>query len=200
MARPGRHPSPTAAFQKRSLAITRVPKSHRWVRLHRSKYPPLHFGTTGLSRFDAPDGSFGVLYVARQPKGAFAETFCRHGGALHQVYELELEQYAVAAITSNRSLKLADLAGKGLARMGLDNRLSTGDYRIAQRWAAAIYNHPDQPDGIIYSSRHDPKQQLAALFDRSKSLLRVQKLGTLRSHLGDREFFELLDHYGIALL
>jgi hypothetical protein len=170
------------------------------MRLYRSKYPPLHFGRTGQSRFDAPDASFGVLYVARQPKGAFAETFCRHGGALRPLYEVELNQYILAEVTSARSLKLADFAGKGLARMGLDSRLSTGDYRIAQRWAATIHSHPDQPDGILYPSRHDPKQQLAALFDRSKSVLRVRRLGTLRSHLGDREFFELLDHYGIALI
>lgn len=35
-------------------------------------YEPLYFDRSLLGRLNAPDGSFGVLYVARRPEGAFA--------------------------------------------------------------------------------------------------------------------------------
>ena len=40
---------------------------------------------------------------------------------------------------------------------------------IAQRWSRALWEHPQQPDGIIYRSRHDPSKVCAALFDRCAS-------------------------------
>ena len=83
---------------------------------------------------------------------------------------------------------------------GLDSRLSSGDYRIAQHWSEAIYQHPDNVDGIIYPSRHDPKQQAVALFDRAETLLSVRSCGTLRDYLGENAFFTLLDNYRVALL
>ena len=70
---------------------------------------------------------------------------------------------------------------------------------LRQEWSRAFYDHPDNADGILYRSRHDPKQQLAALFDRFQSLLTMQQHGSLQDYLGD-EFFALLDHEEIALL
>jgi hypothetical protein len=166
--------------------------------VHRSKHTPLYFGATGDSRFDSPDGSFGALYAARQVNGAFVEVFCRD--AVRELVETQLSDYHVAEIRSSRGLKLIDLGGKGLVRMGLDARLATGDYRIAQRWAAAFYDHRDKADGILYRSRHDPEQQLAAIFDRTKTILSVQRCGTLRAYLGEDAFFALLDNYGVAML
>ncbi|MXY66225.1 MAG: RES family NAD+ phosphorylase [Gammaproteobacteria bacterium] len=72
-------------------------------------------------------------------------------------------------------------------------------YATSQSWSQAFYEHPENADGILYPSRHDPQQVLAALFDRSQSLLTVKRHGTLRDHLGN-SFFGLLDHYGMALL
>lgn len=155
---------------------------------------------TKAGRFDAPDRSYGVLYIARQLPGAFVETLCRNAGATRPIPATALDTYNVAEIRTSRLLRLVDLAGKGLARMGLDSRLSTGDYRVAQRWSEAFYRHADHVDGIIYPARHDPKQQAAALFDRAGELLTVKPCGTLRDYMGEQEFFALLDHYGVALV
>lgn len=169
MTAPGRHPPPPRGGSTRSLAIRRVPKNHTWFRLYRNNYDALHFGMTRRSRFDAPNGEFGVLYVARQIAGAFIETLVRDG--IRELSEERIESYQITGITVSRGLKLVDLAGKGLVRIGVDARLNTGDYRIAQRWSLAFFAHPDKPDGILYPSRHDPKQHLAALYDRTESLL-----------------------------
>ena len=135
MTRPKRLPPPSPAFYDRPLAVVRVPKGHRWLRLHRTRYAPMFFGASGDNRFDSPDGSFGMLYVARQINGSFVELFCRTRE--HRITESHLQQYRVAQFQASRGLKLIDLAGKGLVRMGLDARLGTGSYKLAQQYLIA---------------------------------------------------------------
>ena len=154
MATLNRLARPTRELQDRPLATVRVPKSHRWFRLHGAHFASMHFGTSGDNRFDAPDGRFGMLYLAQQIPGAFVEVFCRQ--RQHRIAEASLAHFHVAEFHSSRNLRLVDLAGKGLVRMGLDARICTGDYRLAQQWAHAFHEHPDQADGILYVSRHDP--------------------------------------------
>ena len=83
--------------------------------------------------------------------------------------------------------------------MGLDTRLATGSYKLAQEWAGAIQEHPDQADGILYRSRYDPKQRLAVIFERAQPVFETNQCGTLREYLGD-DFYVLLDRYQVALL
>lgn len=197
MSRPTRLRHPTPAFADQSLAIVRVPKTQQWVRIHLRDYAPMYFGSSRENRFDSNEGTFGVLYLARQLSGSFVEVFCR--AKEHNVSRTRLSQYHVAEFRASRNLKLIDLAGKGLVKMGLDARLASGSYATSQSWSQAFYEHPGAADGILYPSRHDPKQQLAALFDRSQSLLTVTQHGTLEEYLRD-ELYRLLDRYEIALL
>ncbi|AJD44517.1 RES domain-containing protein (plasmid) [Rhizobium gallicum bv. gallicum R602sp] len=46
-------------------------------RFYTAAYDPIYFDRSDLGRFNAPDGSYGVLYVAQEIPGAFAETFLR---------------------------------------------------------------------------------------------------------------------------
>jgi hypothetical protein len=90
----------------------------------------MFFGSTGSSRFDAPSGEYGVLYVAVDVYGAFIETFGRRLGR----QSLQLADFAtraLARVTTSRPLRLVDLAGVGLAQVGADARLTTGDYHLA---------------------------------------------------------------------
>lgn len=198
MARPRRHARPTRSFFDAPLATTRVAGEHSWVRLHRAGYSPMYFGSSGENRFDAP-GS-GTLYLARKIQGSFVEVFCRtaHRGT-SRITEAHLEQYRVAEFRSSRALRLVDLAGQGLVKMGLDARLATGSYKLAREWAAACQEHPDHADGILYRCRHDPKQRLAAIFERAQPVFEMNQCGTLRDYLGD-DFYGLLDRYQVALL
>lgn len=198
MAKPGRHPLPPMGGFTGTLVTRRIGKSQTWLRLHRAQYEPLYFGTARRGRFDAAEGEFGILYVAHQLTGAFIETLLRDG--VRELTENRINSYHVAEITASRGLRLVNLTGSGLIRMGVDGRLNSGDYRIAQRWSSAFHHHPDGADGIRYPSRHDPSQTLAALFDRTSPLLSCQSCGTVRDYLGDRAFFNLLDHYDIVLM
>lgn len=197
MARPNRLARPTKAFFDRPLSIVRVPKTQRWIRLHRTEYTPSHFGNSGDNRFDARDRSFGVLYLARRVNGSFVEVVCRQRE--RHVTADRLQQYRVAEFYASRNLRLVDLAGKGLVRMGIDARIATGSYATSQQWSQAFYDHPDRADGILYPSRHDPKQHLAAVFERAQPLLTAKSRGSLDDYLGDG-LYALLDRYDIALL
>jgi hypothetical protein len=118
-----------------------------WYRVHQLSLTPVFFGKKGGSRFDAPAGEFGVLYVGRDAHCAFIETF-GHATGVRSVTTGELAARGMAVITCSRPLRLLDLTGKGLARIGADARLtSSDDYGLSHRWSKAIHDHRSRPDG-----------------------------------------------------
>lgn len=195
---PGPHPAPPSDLNARRLPIVQL--NTDLFRLHRIDRDPLHFGRAAQFRFDAPDGAFGVLYVGDGPGCAFIETFGRLGGALRLVTDRELAGRGLVRITSRRPLRLVDLTAVGLRRLDADNWLCTGDYRIAQRWSAALHNHPDQPDGVRYRSRHDPSLVCVAICERAGDLLNVEHLSTLIDTQHARLLADLLDIWDFGLL
>jgi RES domain len=191
----GGHPEPSADLARRKLPLAtfRGP----WYRIHRSRLAPLHFGNSGGNRFDAPNKEFGVLYAGRDTHCAFIETF-GHATGVRLVEARELSQRGLAELTPRRPLRLVDLRGAGLARIGADASLTAGpDYDLAHRWSVVLRSHPQKPDGIAYRARHDPERICAALFDQVKPLLAVRSLGRLDSD-PDR-LADLLDTYEFGL-
>jgi len=199
MARPKTHPRPPADLQTVDLPITR--RSRRWLRAHRCRRNPLFFGRTGQWRYDDPERTYGVLYVASNFEGAFIEG-CLHDAAVGTTTPLISERFlkkrCASKIRFAGRLKLVDLSGPGLAAIGADARICVGDYRIAQRWSRALWRHPQQPDGILYLSRHNPAIMCAAVFDRAP----IAAADTLDSFLGPRLILRtaaLLDAYSVGL-
>src|SRR6266542_3962239 len=76
---PGAHPDPPSDFHSRTLPIATHGGS--LFRSHLHSVAPLYFGRTGRNRFDDPLGRYGVLYAARDPFGAFIETFGQETGS-----------------------------------------------------------------------------------------------------------------------
>jgi len=193
---PGPLPDPPADLARRTLPLRTV--SSPWYRFHPPRRPALFFGRTGSGRFDAPAGQFGTLYVAEDAGGAFAETF---GQMLdhRSIDEADLSRRHLALIHPPRPLRLADVTGPGLARLGADARLFAGDHAVAHRWSLAVYRHPQKPDGILYRARHDPSRRAAAVFDRVKGRFRVKDLGRLDERGNLALLARLLDRYGFGL-
>ena len=126
------HPEPPASFR---VLIRLFRAELPWFRIHATRYEPLYFGKEPRNRFDAPAGEFGVLYVAGDVHGAFMETF-GHATGVRFVTIDELRARGLAVVTSKRTLRLVDLRGEGLARMGADAALTSGyDYELSRRWA-----------------------------------------------------------------
>lgn len=194
--RPSPHPEPPEDLVNRSLPTVKLDEP--WFRIHQSRHDPLYFSNSGCSRFDAPAQEYGILYIAQQAQGAFIETFGMNTG-IQLVSHNELSLRSISCLKSMRSLRLVDLTGAGLAKIGADNRLSTGDHRLAQRWAVALWQHPMEVDGIYYRARHDPSQSCAGIFDRARDCWHT--LQTLRCASPEFQgtLATILDHYEFGL-
>lgn len=161
-------PAPPASIPG-ALPVTEIAQSRQWWRIHRSEHPPVFFGPPEgqppTYRFDAPGGEYRILYLGQTLSAAFVETLLRNP-RIPFVERAEIEKRSSSLLTHHNALKLVDLRGGGLSRIGLDSRLTSGSYTRAGQWALALWSHPDQPDGLLYRSRHDPNHICAALFDR----------------------------------
>jgi hypothetical protein len=140
--------------------------------IHRN---PIYYGTARRYRFDAPDGTYGVLYAGVDPHSAFIESVVKNPDN-RVVTTSELKILVLAQIKANRPLRLVDLCSSGaLKRACADARLYSGDRDIAQLWSKAFHDHPTCPDGILYPSRLDPTRQSVAIFGDRK--LKLVELG-----------------------
>ncbi len=192
------HPEPPPSFGSKKLSTTR--RMRQWYRVHQTAKEPLYFGKNGGNRFDAPAGEFGVLYVGDDQHCAFIETF-GHATGTRSVTMGELAVRCLAVITTTRPLRLLDLTGRGLARIGADARLTSGDdYGLAHRWSRAIHDHPSEPDGIIYCARHDPSRFSAALFERTGPMLVATSAGTFLDPPNAVLLGRILDDYKFGLI
>lgn len=99
-----------------------------WFRCVEARRDPVHFGTTGASRFDDPHGAFGVLYAGVQVETAFVEVF---GGKL-ALTEADLADRTLWSLVASRPSRLVDLTGEGLVALSLDARISAADHAPAQ--------------------------------------------------------------------
>jgi hypothetical protein len=164
-----------------------------------SKFPKAEpWWSRGAFRFDGPRaraaGSFGTCYAAADLSVAFCESvihddaWFRNGR--HEVFESELRRRHIVLLQrrGKPELVLADLTGKALKTLGLNNDISAGsDYTESMAWAKAIHEADPKWDGIRYVSRQRNDAFAVALFERSAvSKGRTRKLdGKLLDRLCD---------------
>jgi hypothetical protein len=133
---PGPHPLPPGDLEARALPV--VVLEDTWWRISHNKYgPTLHFGVSGDCRFDAPDGSFGVCYLACDLHGAFIEVFGRSLGrnfvterALSQrLAKSEMNQYTLTQKTID--WRIAAHRRRGPSVCGTRNHSARLDSKLA---------------------------------------------------------------------
>lgn len=194
---PGLHPEPPTDLEARNLPIIQIEKS--WFRIHKSRHSPLYFGESGHYRFDAPAQEYGVMYIALDPHGCFIETFGSQTG-IQVISCQELSLRSISKLSCNRALQLVDMSGAGLVHMGADARLTAAEYKIAQRWALALSNHPSQVDGIYYRARHDLSQLCAAIFDRAKPVFTISNTQSCTNRSFQKTLATILETYKFGLI
>jgi RES domain len=170
-------------------------------RTHNIRRHPVYFGKAALYRFDAPDGSYGVLYAGRDPFCAFIETMARIPG--HRIVTTaELKDRALSELRPTRPLRLIDLTQSGaLLRIGADARLFSGPHPPCRQWSESLHGHPIAADGLIYPSRLDPPRHGVALFeDRAPKFSELNRQSWYA--LGDQRklLTEIIEHYRIDLI
>jgi hypothetical protein len=97
-----------------------------------------------------------------------------------------------------RDLRLVPIHGPSLVRLGVTAGLASGnEYAISQLWSRALWEHGDQPDGILYRSRHDDSALCAAVYDRAKDDLVMIHDQSLTDD--PQQLARLLRRYGLGL-
>ena len=151
-------------------ALRRIAAGNSLHRIHRAHHQAAFFGPIGLEpqgRFDAPDGSFKILYAARSLETAFGEALVRS-----PQNPFVLSSAAAARVRSEllvtKTLRLYPLVDGSVSSLGLSFTELHGD-TYAKTWAVSAHIHDTtNADGILYTSRFDT-QRCVAIFDRAAS-------------------------------
>jgi hypothetical protein len=177
-----------------------LPAGTVFHRVHRMSLAPVFFGPRAgvppTYRFDSGSSRFGVLYVGLGRAGAMAETLLRNPQRL-MVATSDIFDRAATELTCRRAVRVVKLYGAGLQAVGTDNAISTGPYEPCGLWSDALWDHPDQPDGIAYQSRHDSTELCLALFERADMTFEIKATKSLTAML--HEVAAVLDGYGKSL-
>jgi hypothetical protein len=190
-------PRPPGDLAQRDPLIVELAAGTLLHRFYTAAYEPIFYDRERSGRFNAPDGSYGVLYAAMSPVGAFVETFLREPGRTLLPADL-LARKAYILLRTLRPLRLVKLGGPGLARVGATAEVVHGGlpYDTPQAWSAALHHHPTTPDGITYTARHDDEASCCAVFDRMPTpLVEVRR----ETDLDQDWFWTIADPYGVGI-
>jgi hypothetical protein len=194
---PGLHPSPPLELFNRKLPIKTLAVGTIFYRVHQTIYNPIYFGNSGKGRFDVPEG---IIDLGIDEYVAFRETIGRFS-QYRLIHSDVLNQRRMTEISSDRQLSLVDLTGNGLTLLDADGRLFTGSYEISQEWAKKLQEHPEQPNGIYYRSRHDPSRFCLALYKlRVSSILKAIDTWDFLSKKYEKRLAAILDEYQYGLI
>jgi hypothetical protein len=171
-----------------------------------SRYPKTElFWSRGRYRFDGPPagatGSFGTCYAAPDIGVAFCESVIHESAwfrnGRYQVPLADLTSRHVVQLQrlAKPVLVLADLTGKALKVLGLNNDISAADdYSVSMAWARAIHQVDPKWDGIRYVSRQHNDAIAVALFERSGAT-------KARPHkLAGKALDKLCDEFGVVAI
>jgi hypothetical protein len=175
-------PLPPADIAARTPAIEELPAD---ATIHRF-----------FSKSD-PNGGYGVLYAAKDRRGAFAETFLREPGRTLLASDF-LAKKGYVRLATTRLLRLIRFAGAGLALLGATAEVvhAGPPYGNPQTWSAALHSHAVNADGIAHYARHDDEALCYAIFDRAASAIREVNRDTA---LNANWFWEIAEIYGVGL-
>lgn len=198
---PGPPPVPPADLGTRKLETHLVRSETDLYRIHRTELEAVFFGReTDLhrrQRWDSPDASYGVCYMAEEGHIAFAETLLRDL-ARRDVSKAELEIRSITKLRVRSPLRLAAMYGKHLHGNGADASVVQGPYPNCWEWSKALHTHPREPDGIYYRARHDDSGFSIALFERAGGKVEVMATTELLDSSMTRTLGACLDRYDLG--
>ena len=110
----------------------------------------------GKTRFASPRDAFRILYMAENLATSVAETIVRdrfEGRRRRRMSQTEVERWGVTEINVVAPLRVVDLRGAGLLRLGLSTDASRAKSHRQGRLASEAIHDRGWPDGILYNSR-----------------------------------------------
>jgi hypothetical protein len=163
---------------------------------------PLHHGCDGTNRYDAPDNSYGVLYLGLTlPTALMESVFHKHQwdrDDRRSITLAEVRSRLVRAVGVLEDLALADLTAPGVmaGHFGLNlEQLACRGYRHTQQVSGEIHARQGADgrpsfDGVLYPSRNNFPGAAVALFDRARDKVRVFRDIDLVDHVDWLRFVE----------
>lgn len=195
-------PRPPADFDRREVPLLEVSEGTILYRIHRRSLGALFYHRDAdparLQRWDAPDASYGVCYLAFEDHIAFVETMLRDL-TLDAVSEEDLDLRSLALIEVTKPLRLARMCNEHLWPMGADESSVQGSYDVTWDWSAAIHAHSVGADGICYRARHDASGYAVALFERARRQVRMLSSTGLTNPALASSVARWLDRYKVGL-
>jgi len=190
---------PSAVLKSQHLPITSLEGTLHRIS-HQKFADPIYWSRRGRYRFDSPTAKYGVLYTGRTFETALLEVFGDQWVTLRITARDFLKEFDICEIRPERRLKVVNLSGKQLNRLGTDaNIFASFAYDITQKWASFFMDHPDAPHGIRYPSRKNQRLHNFALFSTPEAIAAVTI--TRRYPLLDHpRLFRLLQSYKVALV
>jgi len=159
------------------------------MRCHNVAMGATEFNTTSASRRFRPiqDASGAVVptvYGADLTEGALSETVFHDvpvRGRGRRILRKALVPMVLSTVTPVRDLRLVELHGAGLSRLGTTHaelvENGANQYLRTALWGQALYDHADHFDGLIWRSRQF-KDSLALMLWGD----RVDRFTSLRAH------------------
>jgi hypothetical protein len=198
---------PPPEFARAQLALTDISGGIVFRRIYRTGHSnALGYGKTG-SRFSDPrplpeKDRFGVLYLGESVAVCFLEAVLRdrRNGTIgtFPISEAEIDDRRCAQIEIANPLRMVELRGNALVRMGVPTDVPLGSsHDLSRPWSLAFHEHPDAPDGIVYPSRLNGQTNLA-IYDRAIPKLRLRETPVPLKETP--EFPGLLDEFDVALV
>ena len=189
-------------------------KDRPLFRCHSVRFGPTAFNPgKGLGRFHPfpdPGGSVvPVLYAAENLEGALSETVF-HSVPFQdpgkRIRRITLEPLVVSTLICDRDLRLVQLFGFGLRRLGVTRlRLIEArkrQYRRTAAWAQALHACDESIDGLIWVSRqNDGTRSVVLLGDRvsASSLRCIDGPSPLKEGPGYDAVIRAADQAGIVI-
>lgn len=176
--------APGANFSTLPLDIHLIDPAFLYrVSMHDSGEP--YFGRSRGNRFDDPTAKqanrYGTCYLGFSLTVAIAESLLHNvvpASGRFEVPAVDLETRYVFRF-SGRTLRLANLTGTALLLLNGSGEISgTTNYTLTQKWSRAVYDHPQQADGLLYMSRRVNDSVAVALFERDPKKAAALKAST----------------------
>ncbi|WP_169531210.1 RES family NAD+ phosphorylase [Azotobacter chroococcum] len=178
------------------------------MRITPQKALPIFYGREARNRFDCPSKSFGVMYAAYDLATCFVETITRENNR-NPLYQRgiavsdtkDIQTRCVVKLNGSRQLKLVDMTDITLYRLGAEaGEFNSLDYcATTQQWSSAIFQRPEDVDGIYYRSRFLNDRMAVAIFERGGNNVSIyaSNIVPLNQHT---DFCSILSLLGVSLL
>jgi hypothetical protein len=190
---------PSAVLKSQHLPITSLEGTLHRIS-HQKFADPIYWSRRGRYRFDSPTAKYGVLYTGRTFETALLEVFGDQWVTLRITARDFLKEFDICEIRLERRLKVVNLSGKELNRLGTDaNIFASFAYDVTQKWASFFMDHPDAPHGIRYPSRKNQRLHNFALFSTAEAIAAVT-IAQRCPLLDHPHLFRLLQSYKVALV